>query len=930
MSLVPFSLALGVLSNNHNDQPTNYKTLTQVTIKQNKVGTPLASIFLDAEGATPISNPATTSERGVLDFYIEAGEYIAAYEDSTQMVSSKFVVGSNDHSKLSNLDAVGAHDAIYPRIVSCIKSLSALDGSKVDGQKVSVTGFYAGTTVGGGDFIWDTTKDKANHNGGTIIAPEAITAWDGTKEDLTTLLNWSGVGIGAFVRENVEFITPEQFGAVGNSTDLYPIFQAMNGTGDNVAPKKVVMKLDESYYISQASGFNDDIDLDLNRSTVVAPNGFLSIRKTIESYTGGNYFTTTKYSKTFELPTGVTVEVGDVLLFESNDVRQSVGNYLHGQFSYVERVNGSVVTISHQFYDTFTVDRIYRRKAIVARIYNGTVDISGASYPLTGLPTTGIYMSGWKCTDEDIHIIGGDHAGTGISSEGIHVRSENFTGYNVLNRHGREGADGRFGYGHLGAGCDVVINNASVRDCKHNLITSNRTFVTLSYVVNNPTVSTPAGLQNELTDQTINSSLGSQPIYQSMIDAHSNCIKFVVNDPELSGGNTGIAVRNGYAVINNPVFNCAGCTNQFRMDMLINIYESEAKYVEVNNPILRFSPIGSSALPRLVGIQAYYAYDHGTVIINNPDIDHGSFFWMATSSNSTVAANTNLNELIIRGARGRTPMGVQITGSSSQNIGNIGKITYEIEDLKIFRAYGYDGVAIDLRYFREFERVVVNGYVEPLLDMTGISGAGIATALNTVQIGETDSDSILGRLDLDNLEIRANNICVRVATSSNVPAKLITARKCNFDSGVGGDGNFAPAFYTSLAVLPEERMILDNSRFWVNKSGLSNSEAIRHVLTTKYSIDNCIINTSLSTSTSFTEMDSPVGLRRYDTSSGVEQFDTLISSSHSLYVRPNGDLLHSGTPSLPAVNGTYIYERSPSVGSPFVYAMAGGAWVVAS
>lgn len=51
-----------------------------------------------------------------------------------------------------------------------------------------------------GRFTYDGTKDKSLHNVGTVIAPEALEAWDGTESDTGTLHNWVGSGTGCFVR----------------------------------------------------------------------------------------------------------------------------------------------------------------------------------------------------------------------------------------------------------------------------------------------------------------------------------------------------------------------------------------------------------------------------------------------------------------------------------------------------------------------------------------------------------------------------------------------------------------------------------------------------------------------------------------------------------------------------------------------------------
>lgn len=90
-------------------------------------------------------------------------------------------------------------------------------------QAQQVLGFYIGTTLGGGVFVYDATKSKVDHNGGTIIAPEAIVAWNGTANNISTLLNWSGSGVGCFVRVGTPTeLRLSQFGATDNAdnTDI--------------------------------------------------------------------------------------------------------------------------------------------------------------------------------------------------------------------------------------------------------------------------------------------------------------------------------------------------------------------------------------------------------------------------------------------------------------------------------------------------------------------------------------------------------------------------------------------------------------------------------------------------------------------------------------------------------------------------------------
>lgn len=87
------------------------------------------------------------------------------------------------------------------------------------GSQVNVTSFYSGWSAsngmpaGGGLFAWSSTIAKSLHNGVTVYAPEALAAWNGTQVDIATLLNWTGSGVGAWVRSSDE-LTISDCGAV--------------------------------------------------------------------------------------------------------------------------------------------------------------------------------------------------------------------------------------------------------------------------------------------------------------------------------------------------------------------------------------------------------------------------------------------------------------------------------------------------------------------------------------------------------------------------------------------------------------------------------------------------------------------------------------------------------------------------------------------
>jgi hypothetical protein len=114
---------------------------------------------------------------------------------------------------LSKEESATLKDAVF---VDSIKDLSNINTSV--NNNVFVRGFYTGTDIGGGLFYWDPSKDKALHNGGTVLDPDRIAAWDGTQSDLSTLFTVSS-GFGCFVLTS-KYIRLSNFGASSSDSTL--------------------------------------------------------------------------------------------------------------------------------------------------------------------------------------------------------------------------------------------------------------------------------------------------------------------------------------------------------------------------------------------------------------------------------------------------------------------------------------------------------------------------------------------------------------------------------------------------------------------------------------------------------------------------------------------------------------------------------------
>jgi hypothetical protein len=131
---------------------------------------------------------------------------------------------------------VGVGDAVLREDISLLSGIKDL--KPIVGIVQNVKGFYQGSDVGGGQFYYDPSKSKTEHNGGTIIAPEALFLWEGNHSDLETLFNWTGLGDGCFVKQVKLSVLAEDFGGGLNDSTLALLkasFSAKSGSFYNLS-----------------------------------------------------------------------------------------------------------------------------------------------------------------------------------------------------------------------------------------------------------------------------------------------------------------------------------------------------------------------------------------------------------------------------------------------------------------------------------------------------------------------------------------------------------------------------------------------------------------------------------------------------------------------------------------------------------------------
>ncbi|PZQ20454.1 MAG: hypothetical protein DI569_15415, partial [Sphingopyxis macrogoltabida] len=90
------------------------------------------------------------------------------------------------------------------------------------------------------------------------------------------------------------------------------------------------------YYVSAPISWSRDIDIDLNGSTVICPNGFLDVASLKASNEAVVGVSVVKGDYSFAVPAGVVLAAGDLVRLESNDLfcpEPAANPYKFGQYT---------------------------------------------------------------------------------------------------------------------------------------------------------------------------------------------------------------------------------------------------------------------------------------------------------------------------------------------------------------------------------------------------------------------------------------------------------------------------------------------------------------------------------------------------------------------------------------------------------------------
>jgi hypothetical protein len=395
MSLVPYTVTALAESDAAGTDGKNIVVGAVVTLQ-----TPTGSVVTmhdDATGANP-STAKTTGSKGFVVVFVEAGEYQLFINGGAR---GRFSVVGGD---VSLRDELAAHDSDVlvggveasrlSKTVIQVSHLKVLPTTGlVNNQQYSVAGFYAGST-GGGTFVYDATRSKSEHNGGTVIAPEALQAWDGAQSDLATLLNWTGSGTGCYVKSIGDTILAEEFGVLYDDSSInsslplqkgliaaaiHEVYLSVNGsTYANVSVNNVDIRLTGGGTIHPFVRTANALNISSSFKPATEVTAVAEVTQTVAGRSGTNATKVTAPSHT--LVVGSIVKLVSEDLIPSSPAADLVRN---GEWGVVLEVDGSDIFLDRVLEQTYTT------AVRIAEINDLVCDVNMKFKSTTGNATAG-------------------------------------------------------------------------------------------------------------------------------------------------------------------------------------------------------------------------------------------------------------------------------------------------------------------------------------------------------------------------------------------------------------------------------------------------------------------------------------------------------------------------------------------------------------
>lgn len=181
-------------------QPLNGGYIYLGTVGLNPETNPVTA-YWDSALTTPAAQPIRTISGFPSRNGTPSKLFVSANCSITVKDSSLNLVYTSD-SALQEIGAINLPDTV-PISVDSISAMLALE-SLANGQQVIVSNYHSDTEGGGGIFYLDSSGDKANHDGGTVIDPDVSFPTDWTNQSQLTTWFTAGSGTGVWRRIDID------------------------------------------------------------------------------------------------------------------------------------------------------------------------------------------------------------------------------------------------------------------------------------------------------------------------------------------------------------------------------------------------------------------------------------------------------------------------------------------------------------------------------------------------------------------------------------------------------------------------------------------------------------------------------------------------------------------------------------------------------
>lgn len=187
----------------------------------------------NATGSNPIPMGATPigDSNWKLSSFNHSHNSLTNRDDANAHPASSISM-SNGHSVQRHIDSTGYRVASVEDMIA--GRTSSGNVSIVDGSSWHTESFVKGAGMGGGDFIYDASRDKNDHNGGTVIDPDRPYPSDFSDESQVVAWLTKGTGSGCFVKSNHNRsnydegkpVFVEEFGVLGGGPYNHLLWQS--------------------------------------------------------------------------------------------------------------------------------------------------------------------------------------------------------------------------------------------------------------------------------------------------------------------------------------------------------------------------------------------------------------------------------------------------------------------------------------------------------------------------------------------------------------------------------------------------------------------------------------------------------------------------------------------------------------------------------